>query len=205
MTEFEGLKWFEAIKSIMIDPKEFFGEMSTDGGYEEPLVFAVMNFVIVSFFWGILYFSSIGVFGGLFFDGPLSGFMSNIGLAGLFAIPFMLVSSLISGVISIFVIAAISHVLLIVVGGKGSYEGTLRVVAYTTAFLLISWIPVLGILIGIYALYVVLIGYSNVHEISKGRALLALLIPMLAILLAIFSLFFFFGLMGPITSYVSML
>ncbi|MFB6076149.1 MAG: YIP1 family protein [Candidatus Aenigmatarchaeota archaeon] len=202
MAKFEGLGWIEAVKSIIVNPKDFFSNMSTDGGYEKPIVFAAINFVIVSLITGILYFSYLSTFGGLFLNGPMPGFIPNIGLVGILAIPFMIVLSLVGGIISLFVVAAISHVLLIIVGGKGSYEGTFRIVAYTTAFVLISWIPVLNILIGIYALYVVLIGYSKIHEISKGRALLGLLIPLLVILAAVFSLILFFGLSGIFGSFV---
>jgi hypothetical protein len=67
--------------------------------------------------------------------------------------------------------------------GKGTYEGTYRVVAYAGVVSLVSWlavIPVLGGLIAflafLYGFYLQFIGMEKVHKITQGQAIVTVLI-----------------------------
>ena len=51
--------WFEVAKKVITRPKEFFAKMPTSGGYEGPLVFAVINMFIAGLLGGALS-SSVG-------------------------------------------------------------------------------------------------------------------------------------------------
>lgn len=80
-------------------------------------------------------------------------------------------------IVSFFVGSLILNLLYTSFGGTGNYEGTLRFISYASAINLLGWIPLLGLIAGIYALYISIIGGSIVHNVSKGRAaIIALLL-----------------------------
>jgi len=68
-----------------------------------------------------------------------------------------------------------------VLGGTGSYEGTVRVISYATAVLALSWIPLLGLLASIYGLYLYIVGGMTVHNVSMGKSAVAVLLPIVLI------------------------
>ena len=60
---------------------------------------------------------------------------------------------------------------------------TLRVVAYTSAAALLSWVPVLGILVSLYSFYLTFVGIRETHETTTARALSVILLPVVLTLL----------------------
>jgi hypothetical protein len=86
-------------------------------------------------------------------------------------------------VVSLFVSAAITHVMLILLdGARNGFEATMRVAAYANgSTALWNLVPVCGGLIGgIWTIVITVIGLSRAHEISTGKALAAVLLPLLA-------------------------
>lgn len=84
--------------------------------------------------------------------------------------------------IGAFVGSGLVHLSLMVVGGaRRPFEATFRVMCYaggSTAVL--QLLPVCGALIGaVWALVAQVIGLAEVHGIGKGRALVAVLLPMI--------------------------
>jgi hypothetical protein len=57
------------------------------------------------------------------------------------------------------------------------FEATLRVVAYTFAVDLLSWILVVGLLASLYGLYLAFLGIHEMHETTIGRALAVISLP----------------------------
>ncbi len=68
-------------------------------------------------------------------------------------------------------------------GGTGSYEGTVRFISYATAVLLLSWIPIISWVIGIYGIYLYIVGGMYVHNVSMARSAIAVLLPALLMIL----------------------
>ena len=93
-------------KKVITTPGDFFKEMPTSGGYEAPLKFAVVNYVI----------AGIG--------------MALISLGSAF---FMIVAMPIFGIIGLFISGLILYICFKIIGGSGSYEGTVRIVSYASA------------------------------------------------------------------------
>jgi hypothetical protein len=58
-------------------------------------------------------------------------------------------------------------------GGRGSYEATFRVVCYASAVNLFTWVPLVGLLAQLYEIYLAALGLSVVHRIGMGRAVVA--------------------------------
>jgi hypothetical protein len=137
-------------KKVITTPGNFFKEMPTSGGYGEPLKFAVVNYII----------AGIG--------------LTLVSLGGAF---FMIVATPIIGIIWLFIIGAILYVCFKIVGGSGSYEGTVRMLSYVSAVNAVVWIPIIGQIIGLYAIYLWIVGGTFVHNITTMRSVIAILIP----------------------------
>ncbi|MBA1342595.1 MAG: hypothetical protein C5S52_03250 [ANME-2 cluster archaeon] len=147
-------------KKVITTPSDFFKEMPTSGGYGEPLKFAVVNYII----------AGIG--------------LTLISLGGAF---FMIVAMPIIGIIGLFISGAILYICFKIVGGSGSYEGTVRMLSYISAVNAVAWIPILGWIVALYAIYLKIVGGTFVHDITTLRSVIAVFIPLIvvAIILAL--------------------
>jgi hypothetical protein len=99
-------------------------------------------------------------------------------------------------VIGLFIGSAIVHLCLMIVGGAyKSFETTFRVVAFSQGSTgPLQIIPVCGGLIaGVWALVVNCIGLARAHETSTGRAVLAVLLPLVVCCGAAILLLIMFG------------
>ena len=143
-------------KKVITTPGDFFKEMPTSGGYGAPLKFAVINYVI----------AGIG--------------MALISLGSAF---FMVVVMPILGIIGLFISGVILYICFKIVGGSGSYEGTVRIVSYASAVNAVSWIPIIGQIIALYAIYLGIVGGTFVHDITTLRSAIAIFIPIIVIVI----------------------
>lgn len=167
---------FEMIRGVLFEPSATFRRMKTSGDLGSPLLFAVL-------------LGTVGVLGGLFWNFMLQslGILSQneavhelLFSSGL--ILFIAVLSPVFVLIGTFISSAILHVCLLITGGaRNGFEATLRVVCYAagaTAFF--QLLPFCGGLIGgIWAIVAEVIGSREMHETTTGRALAAVLLPLL--------------------------
>ncbi len=81
--------------------------------------------------------------------------------------------------LGLYISAAVYHILvwIFVRPTNTDFEATLRVVAYTSAVDLLTWIPVVGLLAGLYGLYLAFVGIREMHETTTGRALAVIALP----------------------------
>ena len=164
-------------KKVITTPSDFFKEMPTSGGYAEPLKFAVINYIIAG-----IGMTLVSIFIALLL--PMASFWP--GSAFSFGSAFSLGSALtniivtpIVGIIGLFIGGAILYVCFKIVGGSGSYEGTVRIFSYTSAVNAVSWIPILGWIVALYALYLGIVGGTFVHNITTLRSAIAIFIPII--------------------------
>jgi hypothetical protein len=101
-------------------------------------------FIIYAFLAALLTF--------LFGPGMYEGMYGSARGLGFFAILMTVIITPIAGIISIFIEAAILYIIYRILGGTGSYEGTVRFISYATAVLVLSWIPIVGWIAGIYGI-----------------------------------------------------
>jgi hypothetical protein len=83
----------------------------------------------------------------------------------------------------IVIAAGIYHLMLLLLGGaRGNFETTLRVVAYTMgATSLLQILPMCGsFLAAVWSIVVNIIGLAQAHDVSTGKAVAAVLVPILA-------------------------
>nr|QNO47092.1 hypothetical protein ONOHIMFI_00018 [Methanosarcinales archaeon ANME-2c ERB4] len=166
-------------KKVITTPGDFFKEMPTSGGYGEPLKFAVVNYIIAGIgtaLVSILAFTFIASLLPMASFWPGSAFSFGSALSNIIITP-------ITGIIGLFIIGAILYVCFKIVGGSGSYEGTVRIMAYTSAVDAVSWIPILGWIVGLYAIYLGIVGGTFVHNITTLRSAIAIFIPIIVLLI----------------------
>jgi hypothetical protein len=170
------MNYVKTWKEVMLRPTDFFREMPTTGGYSEPLTFATINYIIS----GLL---TVILIRGLHINNIYGVGSSEFSFSMLLATVIM---TPISGIIYLLIVGAIFYICYKVLGGTGSYEGTVRFMSYASAIVVVSWIPLLNLVAWVYGIYLYVVGGTFVHRVSMGKSVLAILLPyILVILLAI--------------------
>jgi hypothetical protein len=167
-------RFIDTAKGVLIDPMTTFAQMRREGGLQAPLFYYLLGMAIgfgVSFLWATIGIGGMGMPGRRLDE-------ASMGIA-MFALFFLLIVP-ICCTIGIFIGAGITHLLLSLFGGANhSYETTFRTLAYTHGSALpILLLPFCGQYIaGIWATVVLIIGLSQMHETSIGKAAAAVLVP----------------------------
>jgi len=85
---------------------------------------------------------------------------------------------------SLFISGSLTHLFVRALGGRKGYANTIKAFAYgDTPFLLFGWIPFVGMLFPIWAWVLNIIGIRQLHEISTGRAIGAVLLSIVALVI----------------------
>ena len=171
----------ETTKQVLLQPVVFFRSMPVTGGLGDPLLYAVIigyAGLLVSTIYNLVFrgvlTSSLSRFGGNSEMEQLASFMQggtgvviNLILGPVFIVVFLFVS------------AGIFHLVLLALGGAArGFEGTFRVAGYSQAASIFNIIPVCGGLVGlVYVIVLLVIGLSEAHGISRGKAAAGVLIP----------------------------
>jgi len=163
-------KYLADWRGVVTNPWNFFKSMPVTGGYQAPVIFIVINF---------------------FISGLLSAIFRKAGFLSIITSP-------IGGVIGMFILAAILLLCFRIVKGTGDYEATFRVLSYSSAVQVATWIPYIGWIASLYGLYLIVVGSSEVHRVSVAKSVLAVLIPVIVIILIawIAGLSFLLGFLG---------
>ena len=185
---------WEALSS----PTKFFRKVSAGEGYLSALIFGTISGVIGfggTFLWQWLTLARVFLVPRFAYPVQIFPF-----IAVMVAMPFLVAFSILLG-------SCVTHLCLMIVGGnKKGFESTFRAISYSLSGDLFGIIPFIGGTIGgIYALVLIIIGVREGHGISTGRAILAVLLPIIvaagfgilaAILIPLFLGRMFFGGIG---------
>ena len=167
----------ETLQMVLTRPGEAFTAMRREGGFGEPLIYAVVGAsagAIVQFLFSLILHS----FG--FFADRRDAFGAMAGM-GIGSVGFIILVPL-AVIIGLFIGAAIIHLCLMIVGGaKQPFETTFRVLAFSQGSTgVLQMIPICGGLIaGVWGLVANCIGLARAHETETGRAVLAILLPLI--------------------------
>ncbi|MFH1750860.1 MAG: YIP1 family protein [Candidatus Micrarchaeota archaeon] len=163
--------WIE----VLTKPKEVFAAQKTKGD----LMAGVMNL-------GIAYFV-VGLVSAIF----------------LLADPVVAISSLIGtvviGIILSIIGVGILYLIAMLLGGKGTFTQQYYLMSiFSVPIVVLSLIPIVGILVSLYGLYLLTLALKEVHAFDTMKAVLVWLIPviLMVILAAIFAATIFAALMG---------
>lgn len=165
--------------AVLTRPVAFFRGIARGGDYLSPAIFALICALISALLSGI-----ISLVFAPFFAGP--GDTAGETLAGGFVgFIFTLILSPIYTAVALLIGAGIYHllVLLFVRPGNAGFEATFRVVCYVAAVQLVSWIPIVNFVAGIYAIVLSVLGIREVHSTTTGKAVAIVLIPVAVLLL----------------------
>jgi hypothetical protein len=171
-------RFTETVKLLATQPGEAYARMSTTGGIGKPLAFAI------GIGWAAIIIASIWM---LLFGGMALPFMdrSDFGAAGAafglstgFLIMLMILAPIFV-IIGVFLQAAILHLMLMLVGGAiRGFEATARVCSYAQAAELAQIVPCCGgILSAVWSLILLIVGLSTAHGITRGKAAVAVILP----------------------------
>lgn len=179
---------FQMISAVLFEPVKTFRAMPVVGGFGAPLLFYALCVTLAAVA-GVIYQVLLEAYvpGAASEDEYISymfGTYAGVGLL-LISLPVMVA-------MAAFVGATFTHLSLMIVGGaKKSYEATFRVFCYAGgATGIIQLLPVCGALIaGVWNIVAMTIGLSEVHGISRGRALVAVLLPLIFCCAAVAAVF----------------
>jgi hypothetical protein len=169
-------RFVETAKLLATRPSEAFAGMPTTGGIGSPLVYAIaVGWVGIG----------IAVVWNTLFQGMWIPFMGGgeeaavaAGFTAAWAVGMILLAPIFV-VIGVFIGAAILHLMLMIVGGANNgFEATVRVVCYAQTAQLAGIIPFCGGLISmVWAIILYVIGLSTAHRTTQGKAILAVVLP----------------------------
>lgn len=163
-------------RDVLLDPGRFFAGIRTHGPLKGPVVYALACAALLVPLAGSYDVLLAAARGNL---QALSGF-GVPGLAGalLAGLAFFVLSPILA-LVGLYIGAAISQVLVrIVVGAENSgYDATLRVSAYASAVALLTWIPLIGLLAGLWGVWVSANGLRELHRTTAARALVVAAVP----------------------------
>ena len=172
--------FFDTAKLFITAPDQAWARARETGDYMRPLIFALIVAWVGAIFsavWGSMFgagmlkmlppqysrFAAMGSGGGL---------IANIILA-----PIVIVCGLFIG-------SAILHVSFMIVGAlsgsKSQFEGTFRVVSYSSIAHIAYVIPFVGGLVAlVWRLYLMMLGVQRLHRTTQSKALMGILLPTL--------------------------
>ena len=161
--------FIDIVRRVVLQPVGFFARLPRSGNLVNPLVFALICIEISAILGGLLGLVGVGANRGL------GNFIGSI------------IAAPIVGAIGLFIGAGILHLLvrLVVGAGNSGFEATFRVASYAAVVDLVSWIPAIGWLLGLYGVYLAVVGMREMHQTTTGKAVLVVLIPVGVILLLV--------------------
>jgi hypothetical protein len=113
--------------------------------------------------------------------------MGEIFLAETMGVAIGAIVLVIVSLIMVFIIGGWLHLFVYLLGGRKGYLETVKALIFgSTPYMLIGWIPLVGIIIGgIWSLILSILGIRELHQISTGRAAGAVILAAIIIVIII--------------------
>lgn len=169
----------EKVKGFLLEPSKTFDAIKGENLNEAIKYYAVIAAIYSAIFAILLAF--VGTLFGSMMGGRNLGMLMGAG-AGAGAAIIFFVLFMILAIIGAFISGAILHIFVYIVGGRKGISQTIKAVMYgSTPGLLLGWIPIIGFIAGIWSLVLEILGIRQLQELTTGRAILAVLIPIIII------------------------
>ena len=185
--------FWDAVKYLFTNPPVFFELIRNESFLNSFIVLSVSTIIFAFLGYSINFFSSYfySGFGSALFYPLFFSFSSFFGSGIIYSIVYLIFIIAVS-----FVGAAIYHISAIILGSKEGYMQSYKLYAYSySPFIVLSSIPVIGLLSIFYSFYLTYVGYRTLHNLPTGRAVAAAIVPpglFLAILIVLFYIAFFY-------------
>ncbi len=167
----------EKVKGFLAEPIRLF-DVSKDEKLEEAVKYYMLIAAVFSLLLSIviaLIYSIVTPMVGKYIS------LESGGIVEIFSNFFM---SFILMLIFVFVWGAILHGMAYILGGRWEITRTIRVAMYSsTPLILLGWMPIFGILGWIWAGTLNVVGLHRYQDLSEGKAIAAVLIPVILIII----------------------
>jgi len=168
--------FLKTIREALFSPTRFFKKVATGEGYWTPLIYGIITGIIgrfADFFWAWLVVIP-------FLPPSIRNFLA---ISYTFALMIIIFSMPLWVAFSILLWSGVTHFCLIIVrGSKKGFEGTFRAISYSYSARLFHIVPFIGSTIGfVYRIALAIIGVREAHGITTGRALIAVLLPLIVV------------------------
>lgn len=185
--------FIDKVKGFLLNPTE-----TLIAHRDESLGDALRYFVILLAIFGAL--NGVMAALGLSMAQDLASASGGMGAFGaIVTILVAIVAMIIFGVIGLFIGGVILHIFVYIAGGRKDFNTTLRSAIYSaTPNLLFGWIPFIGFLAGIWSLVLQVLAIKELHEISTGRAVVAVVLPFILMLILVVLALSFFLISAPV-------
>jgi hypothetical protein len=162
---------------ILFHPEETFCRLR-----EESVGDAFVGYGILLVIYAVL--SSLISWAGIFLFFSLNPFNNRFGLIPAASLPLLVIGTIVFFILGLVIGGAILHLFVYLMGGRKGLEQTLKAVMYSsTPLFVLGWIPIVGFLAALYALFLEILAVRELHQISTGRAVFAVLLPILILLI----------------------
>ena len=173
----------ETVKALVTAPGDAFARMLEKGDYLSPVLFIVIVGglgAIVGQIWQLVFGAAWTGMLPAEYRGELAPMLASQGAGAVFMIVLLPVLMPVFA----FIGAGIYHLFLMLFGGHkestAGFEGTFRVVAYSSVAQLAQVVPFVGSIVAmVWSIVLMVLGLSTVHRTSQGKALAAVLVPWL--------------------------
>ncbi len=162
-------------KNVMFNPTEFFNKLPAKEQYRKATIF-YLTIEAISLALTILTFVPFMTLG--LVQDPTMGLLGGLGtglLVGILVLAFPLILLFSWGML--YVGAGLIHLFISLLGGKKGFVETFKASAYSTGPGIFSFLPWIGNLAAVYSLILLIIGIKERHQLSIGRSVAAVLIP----------------------------
>jgi len=166
--------YFDTLVMVLTKPTEAFAGMKREGGFGEPLIYAIIGGSVGY----VIYFLYSFLLGSARLLGSHENPMLHMMGGGIRSLVFIICIPVLIA-LGVFIASGILHLFLMLVGGaKQPFETTFRVVCFAGG----SADPLLvipfcgGLIAGIWKIVLYCIGFAHAHETDTGRAVLAVII-----------------------------
>jgi hypothetical protein len=166
--------FLQTVQEVLFSPTKFFKKAAAGKGYWSPFIFAMISGIIgsgVVLLWQWLFLSGI-IPSQLFSVATYSVILTF----AIISIPFTIALSILIG-------SGVTHLCLMIVGGnRKGFEATFRAISYSYGAALFYIVPIIGSFAGgIYIFILAILGVREGHEIPTGKAVLAVLLPIIVV------------------------
>jgi hypothetical protein len=152
------------------------------------IVFAGLGAILQFIFLVLMYLLAAG------FSTAATGPQSSEVLAMVFGVPFIAFASVIvMYCILVLVYSILTHLCVYLLGGRSGFFPTFHAVLYSMIpYLLLGWIPIVGIFAFLWTLVLLFFGIREFQELEDSRAAGAVIIPtfLLLVIIAILAVLF---------------
>ncbi|MBI3485475.1 YIP1 family protein [Candidatus Daviesbacteria bacterium] len=168
--------YIQLLRYSLLSPRNYVEQIPIKASLQSSLIFFALN-VCVAYIMG-------GLVQEAFNFGSTSFFFGISQLTML--VPFL--------ILLLITFSAIFFVISKLLSGKGSFEQTLSVLAYSSLTLIFTQVPALGLIGFLLTVYFVGFGLKKINEYSLGKTIVTVSVPLMILVLAITLL----GLLGTL-------